>query len=180
MPGTIVDNTAYTYYGEADLGTLLHGTLEALVAGRNVLGGDCTTLYLVNKLVVLHLAIFIGFDGLDVTGNTCILTGTASLLLVGEVEVCPLGNCLSVGNLGLANLDLCLVLSLHSLDVNIKMKLAHTLDDCLTGFRIDIGLEGRIFLGEAVESLCHIVCGLFVDRLDGKRDNRVGYEHTCH
>ena len=180
VPCTIVDDTADTDDGEADLAALLHSRLEALVTGGDVLGRNRTALDLVDELVVLDLALARLLDRLDVSGHAGILSRTTGLLLVGVVELRLLGDGLAVCDLRLTDLDLGLVLPLHPLDVDVEVQLAHSLDDCLGALGIDIGLEGRILLGEAVEGLGHVVRSLLVDRLDCKRDDRVGDEHARH
>ena len=181
MPCAIVDHAAHADYRESDLRALLHSGLEALVAGWDVLGRNRSALDLINELIVLCRLIRIRLhDRLDVASDTRILAGSTCLLLVGVVELRPLADRLPVCYLRLANLDLCLVLSLHPLDVDIKMKLAHSPDDRLVGLRIDIGLECRVLLREAVEGLRHVVSGLLVNRLDSERDNRGRDIHAGH
>ncbi|KAF5048383.1 hypothetical protein DSECCO2_450710 [anaerobic digester metagenome] len=178
VPGTIVHYSPDSDDREANLAALLDGQLEALVAGRNIFGRDGSTLDLVDKLVVLVL---LSLDRirkrLKVTGNSCILTRTTGLLLVGVVEVGTGGDCLAVGHLGLTDFNLCLVLALHTLDIDFEVQFTHALDDGLVGLGIDVAAECGIFLGKAVESLAHIVGSLLVHRLDGQRNNRVGNKH---
>ncbi|MPM14590.1 hypothetical protein SDC9_60954 [bioreactor metagenome] len=87
---------------------------------------------------------------------------------MGVVEVSTLGDGLTICNLRLADLYLCLVLALHALDINFEVELTHALDDGLVGLGIHKRAERRVFLGETVERLAHVVCSLLVHRLDGQ------------
>ena len=113
-------------------------------------------------------------QGLEPADDPGVLAGAAGLLLVGVVELHGLADGLAVGDLGHARLDLGLVLALHALDVDVEVELAHALDDGLVGLRVDVGPEGRVFLGEPVEGLGHPVGGGLVDGLDGQGDDRLG------
>ena len=181
MPSTIVYTNLYTDYREAQLRSLLDSCLESLVTRWDVFCRNSTTLDFIYKYVVWSWFIWILADcRFDITCNTSILTGTTSLLLVCIVEVCSLTDSFSVSDFWLTYSYFSLVLSLHSLDVYIQVKLSHTLDDSLVRLWVYICLECRVFLCKSVESLGHVVCSLLVNRSDGKRDNRIWNEHTCH
>ena len=161
---------------ELDQLTFCKGSLETFVYSRDVLGRNLSTLYFVYEFIVLAILV----ERLDESTYLTVLTGTAGLLLMCVLKVGPLGDSLAVCNLRCTSGDLGLVLSLHSLDVYIKMKLSHTGDDCLVGFLIHIAAECRVFFCEPVDSLCHVVGSLLVHRLDGEGDNCVRNIHGCH
>ena len=170
MPCTVIYADTNTDNRELKLRAFLHGILETLLAGRNVLCGDCSSLDLVDELKVLGLLIRarIGDNRLNIACNTCKLSASTCLLLVGVVELGPLTDCLAVCNLRSSDSNLAVVLASHSLDIDIKMKLAHTLDNGLVALRVHIALERRVFLHEAVDGLAHIVLALLVLGMNGK------------
>ncbi len=174
MEGAVVDHAADAGDRGADQGAFLLGLDEALVAGRNVLPGDDPAHDLIDEFVLAFL------HRLHVARHPAELTGTAGLLLVGIVEVGPLGNGFPVGDLGGAHFDDGAVFPLHPFNVNVQVQLAHAGDDGFAGFRVKEGLEGGVFLGEAVKGLGHVDLGLVIHRLDRQGDNRVGHVHGTH
>ena len=166
----------YTNNRELDQLAFCKGSLESFVNCWDILGRNLSTLDLVDKFIVLPILV----ERLDESANLTVLTGTAGLLLMCVLKVGPLGYGLAVCNLRCTCGDLGLVLSLHSLYINIKMKLSHTGDDGLVGFLIHIAAEGRVLFCEPVDSLCHIVGSLLVHRLDGEGDNCIRNIHGCH
>src|SRR5574344_395462 len=144
---TIIDGDAYVDNRESDEGSFFNSFLETFVAGRNVFVRNCTAFDCVHELVVLVWKRF------HESSNTAVLTGTTSLLLVGIVEVCTLGDCLTVCNLWLRNVYFAVIFTFHTLNINGKVKLTHTFDDCLVRLWINVALEGWVLFGEAVQSL---------------------------
>ena len=119
---TVVYSNLDTDNRELDQLTFCKGSLEAFVHSRDILGRNLSTLDLVDEFVVLAILV----ERLDESAYLTVLAGTACLLLVCLFKVGPLGDGLAVCNLRCTCGHLGLVLSLHSLYIYIKMKLAHT------------------------------------------------------
>src|SRR5665647_179825 len=153
---------------------LPQGRPESLLAGGDEFAGDAAAADLVGEL---EDALGQGFEPADDPG---VLAGAAGLLLVRVVEVDGLADGLAIGDLGHAGPDLGPVFALHALDVDVEVELAHALDDGLVRFRIDVGPEGRVLLGEPVQGLGDAVGGGLVDGLDGQRDDRLGHVDRGH
>ncbi len=64
--------------------------------------------------------------------------------------------------------------------VNVKMKLAHAVGDQLFRVRVVDDPESGVLFHEAIDALREVVIVLRVNRLDGHRHNRIGYEHGLH
>ena len=169
MPSTIVYTNLYTDYREAQLRSLLNSCLESLVTRWDIFCRNSTTLYFIYKYVVWSWFVWVFTDcRFNITCNTSILTRTTCLLLVCIVELCSLADSFSVSDFWLTDCNFSFVLSLHSLDVYVEVKLSHTLDDCLVRLWVDICLECWVFLCKSVESLSHVISCLLVNRSDGK------------
>lgn len=175
--GSVLQNHAHTGDGVTDQETLLHTLLETLLTGRDKVGGDVASNNSVLEEGVDALLVHLG--GLDEALDTTILTSTSRLLLVGVVELGTVLDGFSEGDLRLAGDAVDVVLTTHTLDVNLEMQLSHARDNSLLGLAVDVDLEGRILLLEAVQGLGE-VGGLLALGLEGQGNNGVGYEHGGH
>ena len=82
-----------------------------------------------------------------------------------------------VSNLGLTDICFNMELAHHSVDDDLKMKLAHSGDDGLSGLFVGVAFEGRILLGQLLKSNAHfLLTGLGLG-LDSHADNRLGEFH---
>ena len=100
MEGAVVQDDAQIHHGAADLAALGQHRAEALLARGDELAGNHAAHNLVHELEI-GIA-----HGLDVAGNAAELAGAARLLLVGVVEVRPLGDGLAVGDLRRGGLNI--------------------------------------------------------------------------
>jgi len=130
---TVVDNHFDANYRETDQSSLRHALHEALLDGWYVLCGDRTALDFAHELEIVVAV----FHRLDPARDATELTGATCLLLVGVVEIGPLGDRLAIGDLGCARLDLATILALHPLDIDFEMKLAHARDHGFVALGID-------------------------------------------
>ena len=147
-----------------------HGLLDALVHRRDVLGGDGAALDLVDELVAST-----GAERLEVEDDVGELALAAGLLDVAEDHLLDgLADGLAVGDLGLADVGVDPELAGEPVDEDLEMQLAHAGDDRLPGLGVGIDLEGRVFLGEALQRRGQL---LLVDlglRLDRQVDDGLG------
>ena len=88
-----------------------------------------------------------------------------------------LGDRFPVGNLGFADIAFDVELSPHSVHDDVQMEFAHAGNDGLTGFRIGIGLEGRIFLAQLGQREVHLVLVISGLRFHRHVDDRIGEDH---
>src|SRR5690606_28100480 len=105
--------------------------------------------------------------------NVAVLTLSSGLLDV--LVLCLRGskNSLSVCNLRLANLRVDAEFSLHSVDHDLEMELAHSRDKSLASLWIGSDLEGWIFVRKLSERSTHLLLVRFGLRLDLERDHRL-------
>ena len=171
---SVIYSNLSSYNRESDEGSPLDSFFKALIARRNEFRRNCTSLYLIVKLIILF------GNGFNKACNTAELTGTACLFFVSIVKVCPLGNSFSVSNLRHTCFNITLIFSLHSLDINFQVELAHTLNNGLVRFLVYIASESRVFFCKAVKSLGHLIGSLFIFRCKRKRDNGIRNIHGAH
>ncbi len=96
------------------------------------------------------------------------------------VEIGPLRDGFTISYAGIARGNFRVVFTLHPLDIDVQMELAHSFDDGFVGFRIHMGLERRILLGKAVQGFGHGHLRLVVFRHDCQRNDRFGHVHRGH
>ncbi len=106
-----------------------------------------------------------------------VLTVTACLPCILGIGNSFFGDCFSVCDLGSANIGLDLELAQHTVDNNLKMKLAHASDDCLTCFGVGVVFESRVFLRELLQRDAHFLLACLCLRLNGDADNGLGELH---
>src|SRR5204863_9621714 len=87
------------------------------------------------------------------------------------------GNRLSVCNLRLTDIRLNAELAPHTIDNDLKMKLAHPGNDRLAGFVVCRNLERGIFLCKAIQSDAHLVLVGTCFRFDRYADDRIRKVH---
>lgn len=173
--GTIIDNHLGTNNLVAQERTLLTSNIETLGTSRQELVGDVTTNDLRLVVVLIRLVV-----RLDPTSNTGKVTRTTALSLQQEIVVSLASNGLAVGNTGLAGDTLGLVLSLETLDVNLKVQFTHTRNDGLLTLGVDVDSEGRILALESVHGLTEVVGVTSSLGLDGERHDGIRDEHGRH
>ena len=174
MCAAVVDADGHPDDGKTDQRAFLHAALKPLVAGWNVLGRNRPAFHLIDEIV---LSVFSRFQRSCHPGE---LPGSAGLLLVRVVELCSPGDGFPVGNLGHAGLHIGAVLPADPLQVDLQVQLPHAADDGLLGFRVDVGLEGGIFLGEAVQCFGQQILGFLFSGLHRQGDHRLRYVHAGH
>lgn len=138
-----------------------------LFNGRNVLRRDVTSNNPVLKRGILA-RVRVDLHRLQVSLNLTKLSGSTTLLLVHIVESAGAGDCLSEGDSWFTSDTADVVLSLHSLDVDIQMQFSHSRDDGLLRFGINMNTECRVLLLESVE------CSREIGRFVAFRSNREG------
>ena len=147
--------------------TELHRLLDTGVDRRDVLLGDATTGDGVDELVAE--ARLLGLDRDDDAGE---LTRTTGLLLVRVLVLLDrLAQGLAVGHLRLADIGLHMELTLHAVDEDVQVKLAHTGDDGLAGLLVGVDAEGRILLDETLNGVRQLLLIGLRLRLDGLLDH---------
>src|SRR5271156_1234931 len=95
------------------------------------------------------------------------LAGTAGLLLVRVVDFGRAGDRLAIGDLRRTDIGAHFEFALHTIDDDLEMQLAHSLDHRLAALVVDSDAEGRVFGGEPRQRLAHlllIALGLGLDR----------------
>ena len=149
--------------------TVLHGFLRACIHRGDVLARDATA----GDLVLEDVAATLDRRRLDVDLDLGELAGSTRLLLVGVVDLFDLlRDGLAVGDLRLAHVGLDLELAAHAVDEHLKVKLAHAGDDRLAGLLVGANLEGRVLLGQALDSSAELLLVALGLGLDGDRDDR--------
>ena len=106
-----------------------------------------------------------------------VLAVAARLACVLEVGIGSLADGLFVSNLGLTYVGLNVEFTHESVDYYLKMQLAHSGDDGLSGFLIGIELEGRILLGQLLKSYYHLLLACLGLGLYCNPYNRLGELH---
>src|SRR5699024_4619472 len=99
------------------------------------------------------------------------------LFCVFAIDIGCFCDCLFVSNLRSTYVSLYLELTKKSVYDDLKMKLTHTGDDCLTCFRISMSTECRVFLSQFCKRLTKFTLGSFCLRLDRELDNRIREFH---
>jgi len=116
---------------EANQRPRLGSFAQALLDRGNIFLGDVAALDLVEKLEPRT-----AFARDDVDLDLTELTRTTRLLLVGVGEVNRLREILAISDLWSADIGLDLELTLHAVDEDLEVELAHPLDDGLTRFMV--------------------------------------------
>mmetsp|Transcript_16778 Transcript_16778/g.37722 ORF Transcript_16778/g.37722 Transcript_16778/m.37722 type:complete len:229 (-) Transcript_16778:1360-2046(-) len=163
-------------------GSLGGGVLDALAAAGNVLGGNVRPHDPVLKLEVgSDLFHFLVGHGFDETNDFGVLSLSAGLFLVGEVEFLALVDGLTVVDLGGADRALDFIFAAQAFDVDFEMELAHATDDGFVGDFVEFDAEGGVLFGEFGQGFAEIVLvfGASV-RLYGKTHDRLRHEHAAH
>ena len=158
----VLEHDLDVYYWEASERTIGQRLLDAIVDRLDVLLWNTSTGDGVFEAVAAA-----GATWLHRAADLCELTGTTRLLFVGVlVAVERLGDGLAVGNLWLTDGCVNLELTLHTIDEDFEVKLAHTRDDGLAGLLVGLDLEGRVLFAERHERLAELVLGFFVLRFN--------------
>ncbi len=95
------------------------------------------------------------------------LARAARLLLVGVGQLDRLREIFAIGDLRCADIGLDLELTLHAVDQDLEVELAHPLDDRLARFMVGRHAERRILASKAIERDAHLLLvglGLRFDR----------------
>src|SRR5581483_628706 len=158
-----------------------HAVLErfhhALLHGRNKFLRDRAAVDLVDEFVIALS------HGLDAQLDARVLARTAGLLLVGVIVLGLLPDGLAIGDLRLADVGADIELTLHAIDDDFQVQLAHASQDGLAGVGIGGNLERGVFLhelGDGHAELFLIRLGLGLDgeldhgrrELDGLKNQR--------
>ncbi len=153
----------------------LQRVLDSVVDRRDVFAWHATTGDLVLELVDLvsgHL------HRLERDLDLGELARTTGLLLVGVVVFFDHAtDRLAVGDLWLADIRLYAELTLHPVDQDVEVKLAHSLDDGLPGVLVLLSAEGRVLLSELLDRETQLLLVGLGLRLDGDLDDRLGEGH---
>ncbi|KAH3669422.1 hypothetical protein OGAPHI_001543 [Ogataea philodendri] len=185
---TIVNQHVHSQNTRARQWTLLDALVESLLTGQQILLWDLTSNNLGLEVIdepdiVLgsgsHVLRIAHGGGLELSHHLGVLTGTSRLLLVGVLERSRAQNGFSVRNAWPAHCAVHVVLTAHSLDVDLQMELAHSADDGLLGVLVVVDSESRVFFLEPVHSFreIHRVGGL---RCDRQRNNSIRNVHRRH
>src|SRR6476661_7352776 len=155
--------------------TELHGVLDAVVHGGDVLTQDTATGDLVLELVELALG---GVQRREGHLHLGVLTRATGLLLVDVVDlVHGAADGLAVGHLGLAAVGLDLELAAHAVHQDVQVELAHAGDDRLAGLLVQADLERRVLLGELLDGRAELLLVTLGLGLDGHGDHGLGEGH---
>mmetsp|Transcript_28730 Transcript_28730/g.77352 ORF Transcript_28730/g.77352 Transcript_28730/m.77352 type:complete len:596 (-) Transcript_28730:17-1804(-) len=147
--------------------------LDALLHARDVLLRHNAALDLLRKLEV-------GLGGvlrLEDHLNTRELARTTRLLLVGVVDLGLLGDGLTVGDLRRALVALDVELTAHAVHNDLKVELAHALDNGLARLLIARETERRVLGSKADECFPHLLLVTLGLGLNGDLDDRLGEVH---
>ena len=174
--GSVHEGSLESEDGETSDDSLGEDRLNALLDSRNVLLGDGSSLDVSGEL---KLGVFLLLEvlGLELDFDTCVLSGSARLLLVGVVNLGGLGDGLPVGHLRGTNVGLDVELALHAVDNDLEVELAHTSNDGLSGLLVTGEAEGRILGGEADEGVGHLGLVSLSFWLNGNVDDGGGELH---
>src|SRR5690606_21225934 len=157
---------------EAGQDAILHGLLDALARGRDVLlrhdAADDGVLVdeATTTLQRLHL-----------DDDVAVLTAAARLADELAFLLDRLADGLAVGNLRLADVGLDVELALQAVNDDVQVQLAHAGDDGLAGLLVGADSEGRVLLGQTAEGDAHLLLVALGLRLDRHRDHRLGEGH---
>ena len=102
-----------------------------------------------------------------------VLTSAAGLADVPSFGLDRDGDRLLVGNLRPTDVRIDAELAHHAVDDDFEVKLAHAVDQRLTGLLVGANPEGRILFGQAGERSAHLVLVGASLRLDRDRDDRL-------
>ena len=143
----VVDDHAGAEDAVADQRSLLARGLETLVA--------CEEEFLADRAAGDLFLEFVSFEaagGLHPAHDTRIVARAARLLLEEVVKGDSLRDGFAVGDLGLACFAGDVVFTAHTLNVDVKMQLAHAGDDSFRGFAVDVDAEGWVLALETGHS----------------------------
>jgi hypothetical protein len=84
---------------------------------------------------------------------------------------------LAIGHLRRTDVRLDLELPLEAVDEDVEVKFAHALHDGLTAFEVGLHAEGRVFGGQTLQTLGHLLLVVLRLGLDRDLDHRVGEGH---
>ena len=116
----------------------VHRFLDALLHRRNVFAGDRSADHRVLEVEALARI------GADAQPDVSVLAAAAGLADVLSFRLDFLGDGLPVGDLGLADVGLDLVLAPHAVDDDVEVELAHAADDGLAGLLVGAHAERRV------------------------------------
>ncbi|ABA49010.1 hypothetical protein BURPS1710b_3780 [Burkholderia pseudomallei 1710b] len=152
----------------------LQRILDALVDGRDVFARNHAALDLVEELVALALLVRLERDD-----RVTVLAATARLLDELAVDVLRRrADRFAVRDLRLADGRFHAEFTLHPVDQNFEVELAHARNDRLARFFVGLHAERRIFLRETVQRETHLLLVGLRLRLDGLRDHRLREHHA--
>ena len=182
MVSTIEQGCLDVHQRVASEGTVLHCVLNTSVDRRDVFLRNTTTSDLVDKLVSGGLALFhlVSSRSVRLQSNNDAgeLTRTTGLLLVGVLELLDrLADGLTVSNLRVTDVCFNLELALHAVNQDVEMELAHTADNGLAGFLIQVNSEGRILFSQTLNSGTQLLLVGLGLGLNSNVDNRIREGH---
>src|SRR5215210_1918490 len=144
----------------------------ALVHARDVLPGDDAA----DNLIVEFVAAL--FVVLHVDDCVAVLAAAARLAHEAALDVLgPPAYGLPVGDLRLADVRVDAELAQEPVEDDLEVQLAHTGDDRLPRLLVAAHREGRVLLGEPLQSSAQLLLVGLGLRLDGLRDDRLGEDH---
>mmetsp|Transcript_37450 Transcript_37450/g.112301 ORF Transcript_37450/g.112301 Transcript_37450/m.112301 type:complete len:411 (-) Transcript_37450:1631-2863(-) len=176
MVGTINETSLHSQNGETSNDSRSENRRDAFLNTRDVLLGDGPSLDVSLELEV-HAVLISHVLGDELELDTCVLTGSTRLLLVGVIDLGLLCDGLAVRDLGGANIGLDIELALHAIDNDLEVELTHTLNNSLPGLLITRETEGRILLREADEGVSHLLLISFGLGLNSDLDDGLGEVH---
>ena len=157
----------HVHHGEASEHASLEGIIDTLVNSGDVFLGNNAAGDAVDELIA------VAGVGFNLDNNVTVLTATTRLLGVLEVRLGRLGDGFAVGNLGLAHVGVHVEFAGKAVNDDFQVQFAHTSDQGLVGFIVALHAEGRIFLGQLVQSgRKSVAVGLGLG-LNGHFDNRI-------
>src|SRR5918998_3903992 len=170
--GAIHELHPYVHDRVAGHDAVIEGLLDALVHARDVLPRDDAADDPVVELVAALVVVLDVYDGVSVLAAAARLPDEAPLDVLG-----PPPDGLPVGDLWLADVRVHPELAQEPVEDDLQVQLAHPADDRLPRLLVAAHREGRILLGEPLQSggeLLLVRLGLGLDRL---RDYRLGEDH---
>ena len=174
MVRSIIYVSLNTNYRESPKDTGLHSFFDTFSNLRDVFLRNCSSDY---SRLELECLFTVDVHWLKFNFTVSVLSTSTRLFCVFTVNVNRFCKCFFVCNLWSTYVSLYLKLTKKSVYDDLKMKLTHSCDDCLTCFLISMCTEGRVFFCQFCKRFTKFTLGSFCLRLDCKLDNRLWEFH---
>src|SRR5215472_9456357 len=169
MVTAVVQRDLHIDHGITGENTALHGFLNAVLDGLEVLSRYRAALDLIHELEAFAL-----FIGVDVKLHVAVLPAPASLTDIFAFRFGVLADGLAVGHLRLTHVGFNLVLAHHAVDDDFQVQFAHAADDGLSRIGVGCDFERRVFLRQPAQGDAHLFLVAFGLGFDGHGNYRRG------